>query len=393
MDFDSLGEKLLFSELREGREGVQLERTFRALSFILHGWLTYKGRGKSIYKRDEKSKDSIKSMPVISFEKLALFCSRIWKTMFQFEEAKKMKDSVTITFPFPFQEIPAKHGRRLMRFDAENNPLFITEILYILQKEDIIHYFTVNVPSEDPDNPNNYKTTVAHPFPIINRKEFLKNFTPLEIEILEDLENSLRRLNAEQIRALGTHENNKKTISDVKKEFRGMNFYTPDVINCLNRGECFFNSSYEMMTYADEAWRKSIYNKKDYEDACRLMIIEIKKPNLQKAFRECQWSNERIWGNDQEIDDLAQKAKKAKAFTKFLNTCSYYRNHTAERTSKKSREARMYSYMWDESLKELNQYGFRELHYISDIFTGSTSKIKSEITDWMIRGLETLQSY
>lgn len=402
MVFRSSEERFLFSEIRKGREGVQLERTFRALLFLLHGWCTFTGKRKPLYERKEKIKEDIEPLPVIHFEKLALFVSRIWKKMYDIASNKirkiedsstQIKDAEVVTFPFPFLEYPAKHGRRLRKLNGRGKRISIVQILHELQKEDI-HYFEITTPSDDSDNPNNYRTVVATAFPILNRKEFLQDFTSLEFEILEDLENSLRHLGASQIRALGTHENKEKTIYDIKKEFRDMDRHILHVINSLKRDGSFFDDSYEIMIYADEAWRKSIDNRGDYAEACKLMLAEIKNSQLRASFRACQSLPEQIWRTDQIINDLAQISKKTKAFTKYLYAIAYHRDHIAERTARKSMTAPRFGHLWNESLKEINQSGFKGFPSdISNIFIDNTSKIKPEVRDRLLRELESLRAW
>ena len=400
---------ILLSRIHEGREGIQLERTFSALSFLLHGWCTFRGKRKPLYEREEKGKkkenekirkEDIEPLPVIHFEKLALFASRIWNEMFSIEAVKKIidssnkiKDANIITFPFPFQEFPAKHGRRLQRLNGKEEYVYIVEILHKLQRADI-HYFEIRTHRDAADNPNDYRTTVMNAFPITNSEDFLEKFTSFEIQILKDLDNSLKRLGASEIRALGTHENKEKTIYDIEKEFRDMYRYIPKVINSLDRDDCFFYSSYEMMTYADEAWRKSTYNRMDYIDAYNRMLTEINNPILKAAFQSCQKSHEQIWGTDQVIDGFAQTSKKTKAFTKYLHAIAYYRGHISERVLRRSKDAKRIGHIFDESLQEMNQCGFNgfpsEIH---DLFIGNTSEIKQEVRNQLIGELESLRAW
>lgn len=384
--------------LIDGRLGVQLELTFRLLAFLLHGWCTYTGSRKQLYNNTEKDKkENIKPLPVIHFEKLALFTSRIWKKLYDITKEQipivdappylpHVQTSGEVTFPIPFQEFPAKHGRRMKRATG-----YIVEILHRLQKAQIIYYFNIETPVEDIDNPNNYETMVSPGFPISDPMDYLStDFSNLEIEVLNDLENCVKRLGASQIRALGTHENRKKTIYDIHKEFLDMDWHIRPIMVKLDTNADFFNDSYEMMTYADEAWRKSTYNRKDYEEACEIMLIEMKSAEVKKAFKSCQRTSAEIW-DDESIAPLAERSKGVKALTEYLYAVSYYRDHISERSSKKSTTAKYFGHLWDDSVEEIKKCGL--LGFPSDIhnvFVGETEKIKPEVRGHLCAELESL---
>jgi len=384
--------------LQDGRLGVQLERTFRLLAFLLHGWSTFTGRRKPLYNITKKDrKGNVEPLPVIHFEKLALFTSRIWKNIYDMTKGDipivndptylpDIQTAEAVRFPIPFQEFQAKHGRRIKRITG-----YIVEILYSLQKAQIIYYFNIKPPARDTDNPNNYETTVSPGFPITNPKDYLStDFSGLEVEILTDLDNCVKRLGPSQIRALGTHENRDKTIEDIHKEFLDMDRYIQPILVKLYINEGFFDDSYEMMTYADEAWRKSTYNRQDYEEACEIMLTEMKSAKVNEAFKSCQRTSAEIW-EDETITALAEPSKRVKALTGYLHAVSYYRDHISERSSEKFTTAKYFAHLWDDSVAAIKKCGLLGFPSdIHDVFVGKTEKIKSGVCDRLCFELESL---
>ncbi len=353
-----------------------------------------------MYGKMPKIKMGIEPMPVIHFEKFALLIARIWKKVYFLsinkinirDHSTQRKDLEFVTFPFPFQEYPDKHGRRLRRINGNKKHVYIVQILHELLKEGI-YYCDIETSFKDPNNPNNYKTIVKPSFPTIDN-EFLKCFTSFEVDILNDLENSLKRLGVSQIRALGTHENKEKTIYDIKKEFFDMFHYVVDVIDRFTRDDGFFDCSFEIMTYADEAWRKSTYNREDYTEARQIMIDEINTPLLREAFEACQDLPDNIWKDDL-INTLSEQAKKTKAFSKYLYAISFFRDNITERAKRskkgKTKEA---GRLWDEGLKEMKECGLKGFpSRVQDIFVGDTCEIKLKVRGDLCTQLESLREW
>jgi len=402
MVFESISEQFLSSKIRDGREGIQLQRTFRAISFLLIRWSTFTEAGdrKLLYGKKPKAKMGIEPMPVIHFEKFALLIARIWKKVYVLSKDKIMtrdhsaqgNDLAFVTFPFPFQEYPDKHGRRLRRINGNKKHVYMIQILYELLKEGI-YYCDIETSPKDPNNPNNYKTSIKPSFPTIDNN-FLQCFTPFEVDILNDLENSLKRLDASQIRALGTHENKEKTIYDIKKEFLDMFHYVVDVIDRLTRDDSFFDNSFEIMTYADEAWRKSTYNREDYTEARQIMINEINTTQLREAFEACQSLPDEIWETDEIQIELAKQSKKVKAFSKYLHAISFYRDNITKRGKRSSRDTIRIGHLWDEGLKEMNECGLQGFpSRVQDVFVGNTSEIKPKVCNQLSTQLESLRDW
>lgn len=388
-----------FLALDEDIEGSNLEKTFRILSYLLYDWCTYKGTRKPLYDGRKKDKSDIEPMPVIHFEKFAVFIYRLWNFLFGINKTEKSTNLVIpsidqnkISFPFPFLEVPAKHGRRLMRYNGNKKRRYLIELIYEIQTSGIMSYFEISTPKEDPCNPNNYETTVSISFLIPDKKNFLgRIFNSFELEIIDDLGKSCRHLGASEIRALGTHENEEKTLTDIKKEYLDMIPHISTSIQCLENKECFFKSSYDFMSFADEAFRKSIYNQEDYQQGYNLFINELTNPVLKDAFKRCQRNHNEIWTSSKLLKNISLKSKEVYYFSRFFNAIAYYRNHSEERNTGKSRVAKRFKHEFDESINKLIEIGISkyppELH---NIFIGNSNNIVPNINSELKKDLATL---
>jgi hypothetical protein len=83
-----------------GRLGAQYERTFRILTYILAAWCD----------NAKNFKDGVQGLSIIAFDKLAVFSYRIWNQLWALKASEKDRDE-KVSFPYPFREIPGKHGR------------------------------------------------------------------------------------------------------------------------------------------------------------------------------------------------------------------------------------------------------------------------------------------
>lgn len=377
-------EAFLFSELRMGREGVQFERSLRSLAFTFNSWCGYDGSRKPLY-GDESRKSALE---VIYFDKFAMFLFRIWNELFRQSYPEALKDIKTsvpkdesklITFPQPFQEIPGKHGRGPGRFDAQRGPIYLIDILFELQRDNILRYFDITPPSDQPDNPRNYRTLVSSGILFTDPQQFLEGFTDLERDILKDLANGLKRLGPSQIRALGTHENIYKTIQDVKKELIDSNEARQEIIKSLDNGSSFYNPSREMLEYAEEAVRKSKTNRVDYGEAFQIIRREITNAKIIEAFQKSQSPPDVIWGPS-EMDYLAKNAEKLLSFSKYIHALAHYRNNNANRTTKSAKESKIYGYMWEEGLDEMARCGLAGFpSKVSDVFINNSIDIQPAV--------------
>lgn len=377
MGSESLNSGFLFSELREGREGVQFERMLRALSFVLHQWCQFPGTRTPLY-----GEPASQSLKVIQFDKLALFVFRLWNEMYRRHGDGVREhtandfppiDSRVLTFPSPFTELPGKHGRGAARFDGKSPPIYIIDSLYALQSDGIF-YFQITPPVDAPDNPKDHRTTVTAGDLMTDTNQFLDGFNSREIEVLKEMGNSLKHLGPSEVRALGTHENCQKTREDIVKEFTDLIPHRAAVAARLGEGQPFFNASREMMEYADEAWRKSKDNRNDYGNAHRIMLTEIGDPELRSAFSGCQESTEEIW-NHPTIRAYVEPAEKARSFTKCLHAISIHQREDEKTAASKQARA-----MWKDGTEQMRKQGLNVLaSEIAEVFIPETRQIAPQV--------------
>lgn len=392
MEFDSPSTGFLFSQLRDKREGVQFERILRALSFILYQWCQYPGKRKPLYGHNPSF------LTAIEFDKLASFVFRLWNELNRVRSktasrtgdlASSVDEQMLVTFPSPFLELPGKHGRGPARFDGKADPIYILDSIYALQDEGI-YYFDITPPTEDPRNPTNHRTTVTSGMKITDPNRFLEGFDPGEIEILKDVANSVRHLGPSEIRALGTHENHKKTVEDISKEFRDMAPHQRKVAGRLLRGESFLEASRDLLEYADEAWRKSNDERRgDYRDAYGIMMSEIGDPEIRGAFASCQTTMEQMWGPPL-MTALAKSADKIHAVAQCDNAIAIYQAQSLDKLSSQTRASQQFRARWKEGVEGIEKLGLSRLpKEIDDIFTENTKTIVPSIRQQLAEMTET----
>ncbi|HEV7747698.1 MAG TPA: hypothetical protein VGO56_22050 [Pyrinomonadaceae bacterium] len=386
MGSESLNSGFLFSELREGREGVQFERMLRALSFVLHQWCQFSGTRTPLY-----GEPASQSLSVIQFDKLALFVFRLWNEMYHRHGVREHTanespaiDSRVLTFPSPFTELPGKHGRGPARFDGKSPPIYIIDSLYALQSDGIF-YFQITPPADARNNPKDHRTIVTAGDVNTDTNQFLSGFNSREIEVLREMGNGLKHLGPSEVRALGTHENCQKTREDIVKEFVDMRPHRIAVAERLGESQPFFNASREMVEYADEAWRKSKDNRRDYANAHRIMLTEIGDPDVRSAFSGCQETTEHIWDHPT-IRAYVEPAENAWSFTKCLHAISIYQREDEKAVA--SRQARA---MWKEGIEHRRKQQLNvPASEIDEVFMPGTRQIAPQVQERLINMVESI---
>jgi hypothetical protein len=324
----------LLALLRKNREGVQHERTLRAIYVLLSGWCRFKNPQKaSLVEPPGK-------LQAIPFDKLVMLYARLWDELFRRTGAKfkNRASSITeeenkqaITFPVPYKELPGKHGPGRAVCSHDQKPEFIVSIIHRLKEEDILPYFDVSPPVGSPAN--DYRTTIAPALSSASDDTLIEDYTEYEREVLRDLNNALKRLDDEEIRALGTHENFTKTSDDVQREFNWMQKWLGATEANIKAGKPFHKAMREVLEYTDEASRKSERNRKDYARARQLFEAELSHALLKEVFLDCQRPPEEIWDRN-EMKTLAQRARRAYAVAHYLERVAHLydsgQNHTQQ---------------------------------------------------------------
>lgn len=389
MDFEQTSENSLFADVRECREGVQFERTFRAICFLLHGWCNYDRKQKD---GDTRPSSKLNAVP---FDKLVVLACRVWDEMFRrsgkalrakLESALIEEDQKrAVTFPCPLQEMSGKHGPGRAITDGESPPDYFISVIHQLQEEDILHYFQVT-PYVDgkEDRPEDPRTTIEPSLPITDRKEFLNDFMDREMEVLFELENAIKRLDESQVQALGTHENRNKTIRWIEKEFQYLEPKRLAIIAELQNEDLFLADAQSLLEFANEACRKSAHNRKEYTIGRNLCLKEINDPDLKKCFSDCHSTPEEIWDCD-EIKRLSKRAKLARALGEYLVVLGELHENQIERSHPADRTIERFEYVTVE-LEHCGVKGTPE--QISGVFLGG--KIQETVRSKLINLLELL---
>ncbi len=292
----------LFSGLRQGRDGVQCERSVRAISYIFHGWAHYTGSRPLIHGQPDNS-----VLRIIPFEKLALLWTRLWTQLWRINGAKEpikglqprpQKTDKQINFPQPFTIERAKHGKRPQRYDGVDRPTTLAEIVYGLQELGL-RYFDVHPYMEaGRADPNDYRTEVHATLPPETRSQLLTVFNEAERQVIDELDSIVRPLGVSEIRALGTHETLEETMRDIELEFVEVYVLAPGIISKLANGEPFQDVARDIQEYAKEAFLKSSAEREqNYQSAYARFIDEIKNPFLAESFKRCQQTAAAIWAS------------------------------------------------------------------------------------------------
>jgi hypothetical protein len=320
----------IFGLLREGREGVQFEHIFRMLSFVVHQWYEYQGvRNKD----DTEPSDKLRSIP---FDKLVTFVTRLWDKLYAQRDMLKLDslgseinlslDTEGLTFPCPMREMPGKHGPGRAIYDGQQKPEYITSVLYRLQQDDIVHYFTITPPMETIDGigqrlaePTHPNTTITPAVQITNKRRFFERFTSREVEIITDLSSGVKKLNPSEIRALGTHHSRETTSQAIRWEFKALNRLgtSKKIGDAIRTSTPFTGSAQQWLEYADEACSKSRENRGVYETAWTTVSVELTDRELKEIFGITQALGSAIW-EGQEVQRLWLVASKSRVLARYF---------------------------------------------------------------------------
>jgi len=244
-----------------------------------------------------------------------MLVARLWDALYARKEMLQfgpLGDQVTlntgadaVTFPCPLQEMPGKHGPGRAVYDGQTPPRFIVSVLYQLQQEDLLHYFTITPPVEVAETgqrrtalPNHPDTVVGPPVQFGSKKQFVDRFLPREVEVISELELAIRRLNPSEIRALGTHENCPKTIASIKWEFHALGRrlgVLQRLRQSLVEGRPFPAEAQEWIEYAEEAWSKASGNRGAYAAGRDRIVAELSDPEVLSVFQDVQAPAQEIW--------------------------------------------------------------------------------------------------
>jgi hypothetical protein len=320
----------IFGLLRDGREGVQFEHIFRVLSFVVNQWYEYQGTRRE---DDVEPIDKLRSIP---FDKLVTLVTRLWDRLYAQRDRmepdslgsdiKLSLDGDGLTFPCPMHEMPGKHGPGRAIYDGQRKPEYVISVLYRLQEDDIVHYFTITPPMETIEGigqrlagPTHPHTTITPAVQITNKRRFLERFTPREVEIITDLSSGIKKLNPSEIRALGTHHSREKTCQAIKWEFNALNRLgiNKAIRDAIRTSAPFTSHAQQWLEYADEACSKSRENRGVYENAWTTFNVELSDPGLKEIFETTQAPGSAIWESP-DVQRLWSVASRCRALARYF---------------------------------------------------------------------------
>jgi len=329
----------VFALLKSGREGVQFERTFRAISFLLHEWYEYQSRDRSKLIGSVESQGHHhrnREMRSIPFDKLVTLWARLWNNAYALHDVLQLESQNAaalngyVTFPCPMTEVAGKHGPGRAIFDGVHAPEFIISVLHKLQEDDIIHYFSIPPPRDADDTtprgsapPTHPETTIRPALPITDRRAYLDRFTTREVDLLVDLANAIKRLDTSEIRALGTHENRDKTVAAIKFEFRALKKrgILESIRSAIAINAPFAAPAQDWLEYAEEAHSKAHSNRDAYESAWGTVDAELSDDEAKSVFRFTQATSSEIW-DAPKIKALCLLASKSLAVARYFRLVS-----------------------------------------------------------------------
>ena len=369
-----MGDRIIDNKMfSTSEEAIIYDNVNRIIAYLLDAWCSFTGPRKKWYGDDIRG-----ALPIIEFEKLAIFISRIWNKLHKIKSDKE----IGISFNFPYEEMPGKHGYSLAKSNWKHNgePGYLSDILIEQQKNKLSLCIRFDIPKEKKDF---YKTRVSAAIKIPREDILFDTLNEFEKEVLRDLHNSIKRLGVNQIRALGTHDSRERALKDVRYEAVKWKSIVNPVLTLLkmqyddNKASLLEDKAQEMLEYADEAWRKSSHNCNDYEDAMKIMLQEITHKLLKDAFNRCQKTKDDIWKHE-EMHNLAHDASIALAISKYIRGISYFRRRP-EDMNKTNRRAKKYLYQINEGINMLKELQLESLPPGSNVFESGNREVKSEI--------------
>ena len=381
----------LLTLVRKKREGIQHERTLRAIYVLLSGWCRFKGERNQPL---EEPQDKLRAIP---FDKLIMVFARLWDELYYRTGARfktRSPDSIawgeseeSVTFPVPYNSFPGKHGsgRAVSSFGVP--PEFLVSVLYRLREEDILPYFDVSPPADAPGKPNDYRTTIE---PAVSAAAsdgmLLEDFTAKERTVLCDLNNAMKRLGADEIRALGTHESFEETVKDVNREFEWMRRSVIEAEENIKAGEPYYDAVREALEYADEACRKSERNRDDYERARSILCAELTDPELKAAFLERQKPSNEIW--NREMKGIAARARRAYARCHWTERIALWSSSDASHRSQRNWAAALEKISGE--LKAENIVGLPDS--VDQLFSDGNSELRAGVMEKVRKQLTELRN-
>jgi len=267
-----------------GRIGVQIDFTFRILSFVLHRWCYYSSHATEIIYKGVEGR----SLPAIHFDKLALLVYKLWdgaygtesdRILISVENHGPFPSDLDLRFSFPFDVFPGVHGPGLARPKKPGNkPVYIGEAIVEYQRITVqsqFNYFKVAYVDRDGNESDvrygnvglEHRNFFWPSIGIADAADLLDVLTETERRFVEELAHSVESLSAEEIRVLAVHASEKGTASALRFLFRDGKEIASRCCALLGKGEWIGDEVKKLRWLTDEGVRKSESNAKVFEEA------------------------------------------------------------------------------------------------------------------------------
>lgn len=407
MDSEQIGPFEAYRGLRRAHTGTQLESVFRALCYVLHQWCVYPSSGApatSVPKRRARHEDKGSSddgrLLLLEFDKLINIVCRMWDKMFQ-ESGLKILDGIEgltqeelrkiVRFQPPAQEFPGTHGPGRARRKAGSDDLvYLTRMAEQLVEEGF-PYFAFEprdrmrshsdekqrdgaerrLKSDEP-----HKWVVRPGLAVGDETTFWGGaYTQAEIDLIQRTGIALSRLGPTEIRALGTHKDQRGTMEEIRRELRWAHKACERLACALQDGRLGIGDASRLREYAHEARRKAILNEDYYASAYETMVRELSDAQLKGAFQAVQKPPSLVWGHE-DIQKTREKVALAVGVADYVYGIAFFSEHPEELSSRREGKTAA-GHSFEEGLESLRRLGIGDIPgSLSAIVEGNTGAIK-----------------
>jgi hypothetical protein len=373
MDSKGIDPLSVLKAVRRVSEGLQLERLFRGLSFVLHEWCKF-GLRQDISTRVRKGrhgKPDKGQLTAIEFDKLINVVCRTWTKLFQttglplldqIEKLDEVARNKIVRFKPPVDEFPGLHGPgEARRKKPSGRIVYVVSMLKALAEIEDIPYFTFHPRYKSvPHRQNAAETSEKTPFLLETNElptrdeidfdeitkifgiesstfvtcglhvtkdpQFWSGFTDREASFLRDMANALKHLGPTELRALGTHKDNASTLEEVYRELKWANEKIPKIAATLAQGSIELKDAQRFHMSIDEAIRKSGGNRRDYENGYSLVLKELEDEFVRDAFKQAQQAATEVW-RDAILPNLAAQAIRMLGLAQYVHGLAYFQKN------------------------------------------------------------------
>jgi hypothetical protein len=315
----------VYRAVRQADVGMQLERVFRAICYVLHRWKAYGERvadGHDGTPARNRGHDHGR-LNLIEFDKLANIVCRLWTNVFQRTALPRLGEINSLSpdevqklvrFKPPFEEVPGLHGPGEARAVSGSRHVYLVKMLRDLDSEGV-GYFTFSSEDgrEEEDlavSSDDAGTTFIAPGLLVSEDDvFWDGFTRAEVDFLRLTASAICHLSPAQIRALGTHKDHPSTVDDAKREVNWARRKAEEIAKALGvERRVALKDAYRLFMFVNEARRKTEQNEQAYREAFKVLATELHDATGE-AFLASHRAADEIWKGDEITDIRAWHAR------------------------------------------------------------------------------------